>query len=108
MHLSEARESGEGDRSVDLWTQMHEQARVDVAERALADLRQAARQCAIDLLSVRMLDIAGWPPRGSCIEASEVIEAGADEAEKALFQVLCNMDELAHARSLANGESDDE
>jgi len=95
----------EGERSVDRWTQARAEKRVAAAEKALETYREAARQLARDLHAVQLLDIEGYPPRGSCSSAEEVIEGAAEEAEL-FFHTLCKGDDLARDRAIAEGDDD--
>ncbi|GIK47992.1 MAG: hypothetical protein BroJett013_06890 [Alphaproteobacteria bacterium] len=102
----EARFDYEGDRSVDRWTQVRAEKTVNGADEALAKYREASRQLARDLHALGLLDIDGYPPRGSCSSAEEVIEGAAEEAEL-FFHTLCKGEVLARARANAEGREDD-
>lgn len=93
---------GDTPSEAERWEQ---QARVDRADEILHMLREANRTAAKELHAIGMLDIKGWPPRGSCDSADEVIEGAADEAN-GLFSAMLDEAALTEARRIADGEDD--
>ena len=96
--------NNEGDTpsEAERWEQ---QARVDRADEILHMLREANRTAAKELHAIGMLDIKGWPPRGSCDSADEVIEGAADEAN-GLFSAMLDEAALTEAKRIAGGENE--
>lgn len=93
---------GDTPSETERWEQ---QARVDRADEILHMLREANRTAAKELHAIGMLDIKGWPPRGSCSSAEEVWEGAADEAN-GLFEAMLDEAALAEARKIADGDDE--
>jgi hypothetical protein len=93
---------GDTPSEAERWEQ---QARVDRADEILHMLREANRTAAKELHAIGMLDIKGWPPRGSCDSADEVIEGAADEAN-GLFSAMLDEAALTEAKRIADGEDE--